>query len=97
MDANFIWSWVLAAVGLVGFILAGKKIWWAWYVNLGCQALWFTYAIVTVQYGFVVAAIVYSFVFYKNAIAWTREHKEKNDVQLQSVRSHSSPSRKTQG
>lgn len=69
------WSWILTAVGLVGFVLAGQKVWWAWYVNIGCQALWFTYAIVTQQWGFIVAALAYTFVFTRNALRWTREHR----------------------
>lgn len=73
---NQLWSWILTAVGLAGFILAGKKVWWCWYVNLGCQVLWFTYAIVTEQYGFIVASIAYSVVFYRNAVKWTKEHKQ---------------------
>ena len=70
------WSWILTAVGLFGFILAGKKIWWCWYVNIACQTLWFTYAIVTEQWGFIIAALAYTFVFTKNAISWTKEHRE---------------------
>lgn len=71
-----IWSWLLTAVGVTGFILAGRKVWWCWYVNVACQALWFTYAIVTKQYGFIVASVVYTVVFSQNAIKWTREHRE---------------------
>lgn len=71
------WSWILGIVGLAGFILAGKKVWWCWYINLGCQVLWFAYAIVTHQYGFIATALVYSVVFAKNAISWTREHQQK--------------------
>lgn len=71
------WSWVLTIIGLTGFVLAGQKVWWSWYINLACQALWFAYAIVTQQYGFVVAAIVYSFVFFRNAVKWTKEHREE--------------------
>lgn len=85
---NQIWSWVLTIVGLTGFILAGRKVWWCWYVNIACQALWFTYAIVTEQYGFIVASLAYTVVFTQNAIKWTKEHKElqtyinynKNDI-----------------
>ena len=68
------WSYLLTAVGITGFILAGKKIWWAWYINIACQALWFTYAIVTEQYGFIAASVLYVFVFSKNAYNWTKEH-----------------------
>lgn len=67
------WSWILTAVGVTGFVLAGRKVWWAWYVNLACQGLWFTYATVTHQWGFIVAACVYTVVFTQNAVRWTRD------------------------
>jgi hypothetical protein len=70
-------DWVVTIVGLTGFFLAGRKIWWAWYVNLGCQALWVAYAIVSQQYAFIIAAMAYSIIFVKNAIAWTKEHRAK--------------------
>lgn len=69
------WSWVLTAVGLTGFILAGRKVWWCWYINIACQGLWLAYALVTEQYGFIVAALVYTVVFTQNAVRWTREHR----------------------
>lgn len=69
------WSWALTLWGIVGFVLAGRKVWWAWYVNIACQVLWYAYAFVTEQYGFVVAATLYTVVFTKNAVAWTREHR----------------------
>lgn len=72
------WSWLLSFVGVAGFILAGKKIWWAWYINIACQVLWFTYAIVTQQWGFLVGAFFYSAVFIRNAYLWTKEHREKD-------------------
>lgn len=80
--SNELWSWILSVVGITGFVLAGRKVWWSWYVNLGCQILWFTYAIVTQQYGFIFAALAYSVVFTQNAIKWTKEHraKEKDGV-----------------
>ena len=72
-----IWSWVLGSIGVVGFILAGKKIWWAWYVNIGNQFIWAAYAIVTQQWGFIVMTVVYFVVFIRNAIAWTKEHRQR--------------------
>lgn len=76
---NQLWSWLLTIVGVTGFILAGRKVWWAWYINLACQILWFAYAIVTAQYGFIVAALVYSVVFTQNAVKWTRERRKEID------------------
>lgn len=73
------WSWILTAVGLTGFILAGRKVWWSWYVNIACQGLWYAYAIVTEQWGFIVAATAYTFVFSQNAYKWTKEHFDENE------------------
>lgn len=73
-----IWSWVLTLVGLAGFFLAGKKVWWCWYVNIANQILWFTYALITEQWGFLVGVFAYLFVFVKNAYEWTREHFEES-------------------
>lgn len=71
------WSWLLTIVGVTGFVLAGRKVWWCWYVNIGCQALWITYAVVTRQWGFIAASAIYTVVFTQNAIRWTTEHREK--------------------
>lgn len=89
---NQIWSWALSAVGITGFVLAGRRVWWAWYVNLGCQALWLAYSLITKQYGFLAATIVYIFVFWKNARRWTKERKqtkENEDGCSKTVSSHS--------
>lgn len=72
---NQLWSWVLGIIGLIGFILAGRKVWWAWYVNIGNQVIWTAYSIVTAQWGFLVVAALYFWVFTGNAIRWTKEHK----------------------
>lgn len=72
------WSWLLGLVGVLGFILAGRKVWWAWYINIANQVLWFAYSCVTHQWGFLVATFVYLFVFIQNAIKWTREHKKES-------------------
>ena len=74
------WSFILTIVGLTGFFLAGRKVWWAWHINVGCQVLWISYAIATEQYGFIIAALFYSVVFGKNALAWTKEHREHSKV-----------------
>lgn len=75
--SNDTWSYLVTAVGLVGFFLAGNKVWWAWYVNIGCQVLWFYFGLTSGQHGFLIGAFFYTGVFTKNAIAWTREHFEK--------------------
>ena len=71
------WSVLLTVVGITGFLLAGCKVWWAWYVNIGCQFLWAAYAVATQQWGFIAASAVYAVVFTRNAVAWTIEHREE--------------------
>ena len=74
---NQLWSWALTAVGLTCFWLAGRKVWWAWYVGIAGQLLWAAYSLITWQIGFMVGVVAYSFVYVKNAIAWTAEHRER--------------------
>lgn len=77
MDVAWWWSWLLTVVGVTGFVLAARRVWWAWYVNLGCQGLWVAYALVTEQPGFIAASAVYTAVFAHNAAKWTRDHRRE--------------------
>jgi hypothetical protein len=74
MTLEQILSWVVGAVGITGFFLAGKRVWWAWYVNIGCQAIWVAFAIVSNNYAFLITAFFYTIVFSKNAWNWTMDH-----------------------
>lgn len=76
---NTWWGFALSLVGVAGFLLAGRKVWWAWHVNIAAQALWLAYAIVTDQPGFLLGVAVYSIVFFRNARAWTREHNHMKE------------------
>jgi len=73
------WSWLLSVVGVVGFILAGRKVWWAWWINVGCQVLWLAYSLLTQQWGFLFGVAIYSVAFTRNAVRWTREEREKRE------------------
>jgi hypothetical protein len=64
------WSWILTAVGVFGLYLAGSKRWQGWAVGLGAQVLWFSYAIATKQYGFIISAFAYGFVYARNLRKW---------------------------
>lgn len=66
------WSLLLTAVGVFGLYMAGRKVWWAWLIGLGAQVLWLSYAVSTQQYGFIVSAVAYGWVYGKNALAWRR-------------------------
>ena len=78
------WSWVLTAIGVFGLWLAGRKSPWGWAVGLGAQGPWLAYALTTQQYGFVVSACAYGWVYLKNFRAWRRsvspESAEGRDV-----------------
>lgn len=68
-----LWSYGLAAVGILGIYLAGKKSKWGWAIGLGAQALWIIYAIVTDQYGFIISALAYAAIYGRNWALWAKE------------------------
>lgn len=72
-------SWILAAVGIFGIYLAGKKHKAGWAVGLGAQVLWIVFAIATQQWGFIASALAYGFIYGKNYLAWRRESQEDNN------------------
>lgn len=75
-----IWSWLLGIVGLAGFFLAGRRVWWAWYINIANQVLWVAYSIITDQLGFLVTSFVYAIVFVRNAYLWTKVHNQEKET-----------------
>ena len=74
---NEYWSWILVTVGGTGMFLAGRRIWWAWFVAMLSEILWFTYGYITKQYGFIAGSIIYFTIFATNAYKWTKAHKNK--------------------
>ena len=72
---NPYWSWVLTAVGVTGLYFAGRKVWWAWLIGLGAQVLWLAYAIATQQWGFIVSAAAYGWIYTRNARLWWHSHQ----------------------
>jgi hypothetical protein len=64
------WSYLLTAVGVFGLYLAGRKDRRGWMVGIGAQVLWVAYAVSTHQWGFLVSAGAYGWVYARNAHAW---------------------------
>lgn len=73
------WSYLLAAVGVFGLWLLTRKDRRGYFVGVFAQALWIGYAIVTEQYGFILAALAYGAVNVRGIRAWGKE-REGADV-----------------
>jgi len=69
------WSYALAAVGIAGIWLAGKKDWRGWALGAAAQVLWIIYAVVTQQWGFIASAIAYGAVYLTNMRRWLHEER----------------------
>lgn len=67
------WSIALAAIGILGIYLAGKKNLIGWAIGFGAQVLWIACAIATKQWGFIASALAYGFIYGKNWLAWRKE------------------------
>lgn len=92
MNAGLIWSVALAAVGILGIYLAGRKNLWGWAIGCGAQVLWIIYALVTAQYGFILSAVAYGLVYGRNWLRWAHERRALlNDPEAKAIdarRSH---------
>lgn len=71
-----IWSFVLTGVGITALWLVGKKIIWGWVVGMALQFLWFAYAILTEQWGFLISCVLYGYVNAKNYFEWKKDERK---------------------
>ena len=78
MTTNLIWSVALAATGILGIYMAGSKNVWGWAVSFGAQSLWIVFALVSGQYGFILSALAYGYVYGRNFIKWRNEREARN-------------------
>lgn len=85
-------SWSLGALSVAGFLLIGKRIWWAWFINILSQVCWILFWILDRQPGLIITNVVYIMVFAQNAINWAHEYNvtdaglPKRDRKLGSLR-----------
>lgn len=70
------WSYVLAAIGIFGLWLVGRRSAAGWVVGILAQVPWFVYALATDQHGFILTAVAYASVNGWNLWKWTRMPKE---------------------
>ena len=68
-----IWSWILAIIGSGGIFVVGKKNVWGWLILMLNELLWTVYALVTKQYGFLVAVVLYSAAYIKSYREWRQD------------------------
>ena len=67
------WSWVLAAIGVTGIFLVGRKTIWGWLVLCVNECIWIAYGLATKQYGFIVMALSYAAVYIKSYLHWRKD------------------------
>lgn len=67
------WSWLLMSVGVFGLWAAGNRKAWGWAVSIWAQLLWVAYALTTKQYGFLISAAAYGWVYSRNYLKWKRD------------------------
>lgn len=91
MSNDQILSWAVTVIGITGFFLAGRKVWWCWYLNIFCQVLWYAYAYFSETPAFYIAASFYSIVFGLNAYKWSKEHFESKNIRKGQYRTKSTP------
>ncbi len=60
-------------MGIIGLVLAGSKMKIGWAIGFGAQGLWLAYALVTHQWGFILSAFAYGFVYARNWWKWWTE------------------------
>lgn len=68
-----LWSFILTGVGVLGLWLTGRKSRWGFAVGLLAQVLWFAYAVLTAQWGFIFSCCLFGFLYARNFQRWSKE------------------------
>lgn len=78
--SNFaVCSWILGAVSIAGFLLIGRRVWWAWFINIVAQIAWIVFWSTSGDPRPIVTSVVYIVVFAQNAFKWSKEYHSKTD------------------
>jgi hypothetical protein len=64
---------VTSAVTVFGIWAAGSKLWWAWLVGIGNQALWLALIVTTGAWGLLPLVVVLLVVYTRNHLRWLEE------------------------
>lgn len=57
---NAAWSYVLAALGVTGLLIAATRPKVGWWFNIGAQLPWLAYAVASRQWGFLLTPVAYT-------------------------------------
>lgn len=66
-----VWSFGLAAGGLIQLWLSGSKSRLGFVVGMATSVGWFVYGLVSSQFGFLVSAVVFFIVHVRNFVRWS--------------------------
>jgi hypothetical protein len=58
-----LWSYGLAAIGITGLYVAANRPRIGWWFNIVAQVAWLAYAVATRQWGFLLTAVAYAYVY----------------------------------
>lgn len=72
MTLETIIPYILSAITIYMFVLAGNKSKYAWLVGLGNQALWLTWIIISSTWGLLPMNIALWFVYARNHFKWNK-------------------------
>lgn len=57
------WSYALAVLGVSGLFIAANRPKVGWWFNIVAQVVWLAYAVATRQWGFLLTAVAYAYVY----------------------------------
>lgn len=72
MTPETIIPYILSAITIYMFVLAGNKSKHAWLVGLGNQALWLTWIIISSTWGLLPMNLALWFVYARNHFKWNK-------------------------
>ncbi|MFJ4653871.1 hypothetical protein ACIP5Y_21600 [Nocardia sp. NPDC088792] len=76
------WSWVCAAVSVLGCWIGGRNPRWGWTYGILAQIVWVAYGLVTNQPGLIALSVVFAALYGWNLHRW-------DGTDFQAVRKHS--------
>jgi hypothetical protein len=64
------WSWIAAAVSVVGLWISGQNPRAGWAFGIACQAIWVTYGLSTSQPGMIALSVAFVALYSRNLWRW---------------------------